>query len=77
MEAIGQPHTPAALPLGGKPDTHWIGGWAGPRAGLDAVAKREITLLYLPGIEPRSNCMIESFNNTSENILTVSVANHH
>jgi hypothetical protein len=23
------------------PGTHWIGGWVGPRAGLDAVAKRE------------------------------------
>jgi len=22
------------------PDTHWIGGWVGHRAGLDAVAKR-------------------------------------
>jgi hypothetical protein len=24
------------------PGTHWIGGWVGPRAGLDAVAKRKI-----------------------------------
>jgi len=24
------------------PDTHWIGGWGGPRAGLDAVVKRKI-----------------------------------
>jgi hypothetical protein len=23
------------------PDTHWIGGWVGPRAVLDAVVKRE------------------------------------
>jgi hypothetical protein len=23
------------------PGTHWIGGWMGPRAGLDTVAKRE------------------------------------
>jgi hypothetical protein len=22
------------------PDTHWIGGWVGPRAGLNAVKKR-------------------------------------
>jgi hypothetical protein len=22
--------------------THWIGGWVGPRAGLDAVVKRKI-----------------------------------
>jgi hypothetical protein len=25
------------------PDTHWIGGWVGPRAALDAVVKRKIT----------------------------------
>jgi hypothetical protein len=24
------------------PSTHWIGGWVGPRAGLDAVVKRKI-----------------------------------
>jgi hypothetical protein len=23
------------------PGTHWIGGWVGPRAGLDAMEKRE------------------------------------
>jgi hypothetical protein len=32
------------------PDTHWIEGWVGPRAGLDAMEKRKI--LPLPGIEP-------------------------
>jgi hypothetical protein len=26
----------------GAPCTHWIGGWVGPRAGLDAVVKRKI-----------------------------------
>jgi hypothetical protein len=28
-------------PLGKTPppDTHWIGGWVGPRVGLDTVAK--------------------------------------
>jgi hypothetical protein len=25
------------------PGTHWIGGWEGPRADLDAVAKRKIS----------------------------------
>jgi hypothetical protein len=25
--------------------THWIGGWVGPRAGLDAVVKRKILSL--------------------------------
>jgi len=23
------------------PGTHWIGGWVGPRAGLDAVVREE------------------------------------
>jgi hypothetical protein len=31
--------------------THWIGGWAGPRAGLDDVEKRKF--LTLPGLELR------------------------
>jgi hypothetical protein len=26
------------------PDTHWIGGWVGPRADLDAVVKRKIPI---------------------------------
>jgi hypothetical protein len=26
----------------GAPGTHWIGGWVGPRAGVDAVEKRKI-----------------------------------
>jgi hypothetical protein len=29
--------------------THWIGGWVGPRAGLDDVGKRKF--LTLPGLE--------------------------
>jgi hypothetical protein len=33
------------------PDTHWIGGWVGPRAGLDIVEKRKI--VPLPVFEPR------------------------
>jgi hypothetical protein len=27
---------------GKRPDTHWIGGWVSPKAGLDAVSKRKI-----------------------------------
>jgi hypothetical protein len=26
-----------------SPDTHWMGGWVGPRAGVDAVEKRKIS----------------------------------
>jgi len=29
-------------PQGEAPDTHWIGGWVGPRAVLDAAVKRYI-----------------------------------
>jgi hypothetical protein len=32
-------------------DAHWIGGWVGPRAGLDDVEKRKF--LTLPGLELR------------------------
>jgi hypothetical protein len=37
MEVSGQLHASAALPPGKATGTHWIGGWVGPRAGLDAV----------------------------------------
>jgi len=43
MEVSGQLRATAALHLGIEPSgTHWVGGWVGPRAGLDAVAKRKI-----------------------------------
>jgi hypothetical protein len=31
------------IPEGRAPGTHWIGGWVGPRAGLDAVKHRKIS----------------------------------
>jgi hypothetical protein len=33
-------------------DTHWIGAWVGPRAGLDDVEKRKV--LTLQGLELRT-----------------------
>jgi hypothetical protein len=30
------------------PCTHWIGGWVGSRAGLDAVSKRKIPPIVQP-----------------------------
>jgi len=35
----GQHHAPAALPPGTRPCTHCVGGWVGPRAGLDGCRK--------------------------------------
>jgi hypothetical protein len=47
MEVNGQLHAPAALPPGKEPPgTHCIGGWVGPRAGLDAVVRRKISSPY-------------------------------
>ena len=34
-----QLYTPVALPPGKEPGTHCIGGWVGPRAGLDKCGK--------------------------------------
>jgi hypothetical protein len=42
------------------PGTHWIGGWVGPRAGLDVVEKRKI--LALSGFEPRRSCPLPVTN---------------
>jgi len=41
----------------GACSTHWVGGWVGPRAGLDAVVKRKLLV-----IEPLSSFL---------NLLTV------
>jgi hypothetical protein len=45
-----QLHAPAALPLGKRPGTHFIGGWVGPRAGLDGCGKSRPP----PGFDPRT-----------------------
>jgi hypothetical protein len=42
MEVSGQLHALAALPQREVPGTHWIGGWVGPKAVLDAMVKRKI-----------------------------------
>jgi hypothetical protein len=52
MEVSGQFHAPDALPPGKEPPgTQWIGGWLGPRSGLDEVERRKI--LQLTGLEQR------------------------
>jgi hypothetical protein len=35
-------HPGLFIPRERTPGTHWIGGWVGPRAVLDAVVKRKI-----------------------------------
>jgi hypothetical protein len=45
-----QRHTPAALPTGKRPDTCCIGGWVGPRAGLDGCGECSRS----PGFDPRT-----------------------
>ena len=44
-----QRHTPDALPPQERPGTHCIGGWVGPRTGLDGGGKSRPP----PGFEPR------------------------
>jgi hypothetical protein len=41
-----------SIPGKTAPDTHWIGGWEGPRGTLVNVEKRQF--LALPGLELRS-----------------------
>ena len=50
MEVGGQRHAPAALPPGRRTDTHCIGGWVDPRAGLDGCRKSHPT----PEFDPRT-----------------------
>jgi hypothetical protein len=42
--------------------THSVGGWVGPRAGLDAMTKGKT--LNLPGIEPRSSILQPSLKSS-------------
>ena len=70
MVVGGQCHAPAALPQGKTPGTHCIGGWFGPRAGLDGRGKsgppgirfsdltaRSESLYQLHYPDPHSLCM--------------------
>jgi hypothetical protein len=46
MEVSGQLHPPLALPPEKhSPGTHWIRGWVGPKADLEAVPGIELRLL--------------------------------
>ena len=45
----GQRHAPAALPRE-RPGSHRIGGWVGPRTGLDGCGKPHLP----PGFDPQT-----------------------
>jgi hypothetical protein len=47
------------------PGTHWIGGWVGPRAVLDAVVKRKI-----PSPRRKSNHRTPIFNPVAQRCTT-------
>ena len=46
----GQHHVPAALPSGKRYGTNFIGGWVGPRAGLDVCGKSRPHRDWIPGL---------------------------
>jgi hypothetical protein len=47
MEVSDHLDAPAVL----SPSTHWIGGWVGPKDGLNVVERRQV--LPMPGFKPR------------------------
>jgi len=56
MGVGGKCHAPAALPRE-IPGTHCVGGWVGPRAGLDRVQKISPPLGFDPRtVQPLASC---------------------
>ena len=49
MVVGSQRHESVALPPGKRPDTHFIGGWVGPRAGLNRSGKSRPHRDFTPG----------------------------
>jgi hypothetical protein len=48
LDGMGGRHTPAAFPQE-RHGTHYIGGWVGPRAGLDGFGKSLPDQNSIPG----------------------------
>jgi hypothetical protein len=57
MRVGGQLHAPTALLSGKRPGTHCIGGWVGPRAGLDATENLTPTGIRSPDRPARSESL--------------------
>jgi hypothetical protein len=49
MMVGGQLHAPTALPPGKRPGAYCIGGWVGPRTGLDGCGKSRPQRNTIPG----------------------------
>ena len=49
MVVGGQRHAQAALPPEKRPGTNFIGGWVGPRVGLDGCGKSRHYRDSIPG----------------------------
>jgi len=54
---VGQRHAPAALPPGKRRGTLCIGGWVGPRAGLDGRGKLALIRIRSSGLPARSESL--------------------
>jgi len=64
MEVNGQLYTPTSLPPKERaPCIRWIGGWVGPRTGLDAVPMREMSL-HFPTRESNPDRALHNLINT-------------
>ena len=57
MRVGGQLHSPVALPPGKRPGTHCVGGWVGPRAGLDGCGKSRLHRDSIPDRPARSESL--------------------
>jgi hypothetical protein len=65
MEVNGHRYDPTALlPEERAPVIHWIRGWVGHRASLDAVEKRKISYPSSSALQP-----VSKFNSCSHNCV--------
>jgi hypothetical protein len=58
------------IPKKRAPDTHCIGGWVGPRAGLDAVVNPRVFMQYIRSCTPYLEAVSPIPNPTRHAVLT-------